>query len=419
MHLLRENLEKQVVVWKKPPSYTEGEPIQTENAKKEPAEHLELFQYQLLKLKSLDHHLVQVIDITPPEQLETLPVAPKSNREKDIAIDDIELPKKLVKALTVVRPDHDEPVRVLYGIHGKFYHLTNDEIQEHLDKEEKIRKAVKEATLLEMCKPELIKIVQEEATKARVEPKIIASAKGGQEFKKIQDVEMKVLSREHAQKILTSPSLTSASELIKIIQEEATKARVEPKIIASAKGGQEFKKIQDVEMKVLSREHAQKKKNKIVSELMISLGKRYERLKKIPEELGIQSALPAPKQAPSQLSGRKRKKMELEPEICIPTLECNISLLEGISFVNNMVIEEPRYGMFFIDVFGDEAYQRMSDIYKVGVKTLPTYLVMASNITTPKNTRFYLKLRKLIEDHPDHEKLKSKRVKLESVGYKL
>ncbi|GJW67088.1 hypothetical protein Tco_0121512 [Tanacetum coccineum] len=35
----------------------------------------------------------------------------------------------------------------------------------------------------------------------------------------------------------------------------------------------------------------QKKKNKIIGELMISLGKRYERLRKIPEELEIQSSL--------------------------------------------------------------------------------------------------------------------------------
>ncbi|GKC78250.1 hypothetical protein Tco_1129024 [Tanacetum coccineum] len=48
---------------------------------------------------------------------------------------------------------------------------------------------------------------------------------------------------------------------------------------------------------------------------MTSLGKRYEHLEKIPEELGIQSALPAPKQAQSQSSGRKRKHIELEPEI--------------------------------------------------------------------------------------------------------
>ncbi|GJU57567.1 retrovirus-related pol polyprotein from transposon TNT 1-94 [Tanacetum coccineum] len=84
-----------------------------------------------------------------------------------------------------------------------------------------------------------------------------------------------------------------------------------------------------------------------------------------------------------------------------------------------MVIEEPEYGVFFIDVFGNKAFQRMSDIYKVDLETLLTYLVMASNITTHENQRFYLKLRKLIRSHPDQKKLKSKRVKLEVVGYKL
>ncbi|GKF88937.1 hypothetical protein Tco_0262900, partial [Tanacetum coccineum] len=104
----------------------------------------------------------------------------------------------------------------------------------------------------------------------------------------------------------------------------------------------------------------EKKKNKIVGELMIYLGKRYERLKKIPEEVGIQ----------------------------VPGLECNRSHPEGVPFVNNMVLEEPAYGMFFIDVFSDEAFQRMCDINKGGVDALLTYLVMASNITTPENTRF-------------------------------
>ncbi|GJX17610.1 hypothetical protein Tco_0218442 [Tanacetum coccineum] len=44
----------------------------------------------------------------------------------------------------------------------------------------------------------------------------------------------------------------------------------------------------------------QKKKNFIVKDLMTSLSKRYERLKKIPEELGIQYALSAP--VPEQAS---------------------------------------------------------------------------------------------------------------------
>ncbi|GJV80145.1 hypothetical protein Tco_1516015 [Tanacetum coccineum] len=113
--------------------------------------------------------------------------------------------------------------------------------------------------------------------------------------------------------------------------------------------------------------------------------------------------------------------MELEPEIIVPGLECNRSLPEGIPFVNNMVIEEPEYEMFFIDAFGDEAFQRMSDINKVRVDALLMKLIEEhpKNTRLLKNTRFYLKLRKLIEEHPNQEKLKSKRVKLESIGYKL
>ncbi|GKF80709.1 hypothetical protein Tco_0239311 [Tanacetum coccineum] len=87
---------------------------------------------------------------------------------------------------------------------------------------------------------------------------------------------------------------------------------------------------------------------------MTSLSKRYERLKKILKELGIQFALPAP----------------------VPGLECNRSLPEGVPFVNNMVIEEPEYGIFFMDVFGDQAFQRWNDIHKVGVDSLVSYLVM-------------------------------------------
>nr|GEZ60651.1 hypothetical protein [Tanacetum cinerariifolium] len=60
---------------------------------------------------------------------------------------------KLVKASSKVRPGPDEPVRVPYMIHGKMYQLTNDEIQEHMDKEEKTKKVAEEAKLLEISKP--------------------------------------------------------------------------------------------------------------------------------------------------------------------------------------------------------------------------------------------------------------------------
>ncbi|GJY72833.1 hypothetical protein Tco_0477264 [Tanacetum coccineum] len=96
------------------------------------------------------------------------------------------------------------------------------------------------------------------------------------------------------------------------------------------------------------REIIPKKKNAVVQDLMNSLSRRYERIRKIPEELGIKSALPAsapaPKQASSKSSRKKRKHMELEPEIKIPRLECNRALPENVPFVNNMVIKSLSMG---------------------------------------------------------------------------
>ncbi|GJY59199.1 hypothetical protein Tco_0459091 [Tanacetum coccineum] len=53
----------------------------------------------------------------------------------------------------------------------------------------------------------------------------------------------------------------------------------------------------------------------------------------------------------------------------------------------------------------------------VRVDSLVSYLVMASMVKTEENARFSLKLRKIIVDHLDQEKLKSKKVKLEALGY--
>ncbi|GJU50444.1 hypothetical protein Tco_1219999, partial [Tanacetum coccineum] len=348
-----------------------------------------------------------VIDITPLKQPESLLVAPKADRGKGIATDETKEPtKKLVPASRKVCPNPDAP----------------------------ILKAAKEAKHLEMSMPELIKVVQEEATKACVDPRTLGSTKGGQEFKKIQDAEMKVLSREQAQKVKKAKELRQ-KRIDNYIWTTTSRLKPEPildvKIYPNTKPavltvyrGNDRRNIEvynpfkfgDFGLTKLDElgPIIEKKKNKIVGELMISLSKRYASLNKIPEELRIHSSLPAPrpKQGSAQLSRRKRKKMELEPKIRIPALECNMSLPKGVPFVNNMVIEEPEYGIFFIDVFDDKAFQRMSDINKVGVETLLTYLVMASNITTLENTRFCLKLRKLIDDHLDQEKLKSKKVKL-------
>ncbi|GJU36990.1 reverse transcriptase domain-containing protein [Tanacetum coccineum] len=60
-----------------------------------------------------------------------------------------------------------------------------------------------------------------------------------------------------------------------------------------------------------------------------------------------------------------------------------------------------------------------SDIDKVEMEALVSYLVAASMVQSPKNARFGMKLRKLIAEHPDQEKLMSKKVKLEALKYKM
>ncbi|GJU31560.1 hypothetical protein Tco_1175149 [Tanacetum coccineum] len=310
-----------------------------------------------------------------------------------------------------------------------------------IDKEEQIKKAEEEARLLAMTKPEVIKVVQEEAKKIGLDPKAIKGAKAGEMFKKAQDAEHAVLKRQHTEKVRKSLELRkhkydsymwTVSSRLK--PEPITNIKIYPKtkpVVITVYRGTDGRNFEVHEPFLFGafgiseldelREIIPKKKNAVVKDLMNSLSQRYERLKKIPKELRIHSALPAPapEQASSRSSGRKRKHMELEPETRIPGLECNRALPKNVLFVNNMVIEEPEYGIFFTDEFGDQAFQRWSDIDKVGMEALVSYLVAASMVKSTKNARFSMKLRKLIAEHPDQEKLKSKKVKREALRYKM
>ncbi|GKF41265.1 hypothetical protein Tco_0124607, partial [Tanacetum coccineum] len=136
---------------------------------------------------------VEMVPLQEPQH-----TTPKPDRGKGIARDTDESPRKLVKASSEVCLDPNAP------------------------------KATEEAKLLEMNKFELIKVVHEEAAKAGVSPKILVSAKGGQEFRKIQDAKIKVLNREHSEKI------RKARELRKKRIEKyrwATSSRLKPKTI--------------------------------------------------------------------------------------------------------------------------------------------------------------------------------------------
>ncbi|GJU61819.1 hypothetical protein Tco_1243654 [Tanacetum coccineum] len=257
--------------FKEPPSHTEGEieDIETEN-------------------KEENHEEPKMAVLPESSQ------APKRvDKGKRIATDDVESQVKLVSASRVVREDPDEPVRVPYMINGKMQYLTNDEITEHLEKEELIKKAAEQARLLAITRPEVVKV----------------------------DAKLKVLNKERSKKLRKSLTLRkhkfenyiwTISNRLK--HEKITDIKIHPHtkpVVITVYRGTDRRNFEVhnpfafgafgiTELDEL-REIIPKKKNIVVIDLMNSLSRRYERMKKIPEELGIQSALPAlvPEQTPS------------------------------------------------------------------------------------------------------------------------
>ncbi|GKD64376.1 hypothetical protein Tco_1306484, partial [Tanacetum coccineum] len=130
---------------------------------------------------------------------------------------------------------------------------------------------------------------------------------------------------------------------VEVVKEVASEAEVDPKALCSLKGRDKLGAI------------IPKNKNKVVEEPITSLSKKYKRLKEIPGELIINPSLPPHKQVTSLSSSRKRKALELEPEVYIAGLE---------------------------------AFQRISDIHKVEVESLLGYMVMVGNVNTLKNQSF-------------------------------
>nr|GEV92817.1 hypothetical protein [Tanacetum cinerariifolium] len=186
---------------------------------------------------------------------------------------------------------------------------------------EEIKKAEEKSKLNAISKTEVIKVVREEAKKLGIHLKEAITIKAVELFKK---GEHKVLKRQHTEKVRKSLELRkqkydsymrTVSSRLK--PEPITDIKIHPKtnpvVITIYRGtdGRNFdvhkpffrafgiSKLDEL------REIIPKKKNTVVKDLMNSLSRRYERLKQIPGELGIQSALLAPEQASSQTSGRK------------------------------------------------------------------------------------------------------------------
>ncbi|GJT30802.1 hypothetical protein Tco_0911077 [Tanacetum coccineum] len=147
------------------------------------------------------------------------------------------------------------------------------------------------------------------------------------------------------------------------------------------------------------------KRNKCLKDMMTSLRNKYKRLKKVPEGLGLDESLPLLEQDPS-LRIRKRKAMELKHETYIAGLHCHRELPKGVKFVNNLVIKQ--HGLFFINAFGEEAFQRVDDVYKVETETLLVYKVMASNVKTDEKLRFNMLISEMINKNHDKGRILSK-----------
>ncbi|GKB55437.1 hypothetical protein Tco_0906190 [Tanacetum coccineum] len=243
-------------------------------------------------------------------------ITPKDNKGKDIARDTDDSPCKLVKATREVCLDPNALLLINYEINRVMYQLTNEEIQAYLEKQEQMEKVAKEARLIELSKPALIKV----------------------------DAEYKVLQREHLEKlkkkrsdqyVWTTQNRLKPDRITNIFIHPNTRPVIiivyknnDPRNFDVHKnfkfgnfGISEWDELSDIILK---------KENKVVSKLMESLSKKYERLKEIPVEHGIKPSFPLPKQDPSLSSSRKRKQIELEPEVRIASLECDRSLPEGV-----------------------------------------------------------------------------------------
>nr|GEU63662.1 reverse transcriptase domain-containing protein [Tanacetum cinerariifolium] len=231
-------------------------------------------------------------------------------------------------------------------------------VRPDLDELEEIKKAEEKSRLNVISKTEVIKIVHEEAKKIGIHPKEAITTKAGELFEKAQDAKHEVLKRQHTEKVRKSLELRKHKYDSYMW---TVSSRLKPELITNIKIHPKTKPVV----------------------MTVYIGTDGRNLMFI------------------NLFSLEHLHVELEPETKIPGLEYNRDLPENVPFVNNMVIEEPEYGIFFTDEFGDQAFQRWSDIDKVGMKALVSYLVAASMVKSPENARFSMKLRKLIAEHPD------------------
>nr|GEY84338.1 hypothetical protein [Tanacetum cinerariifolium] len=177
----------------------------------------------------------------------------------------------------------------------------------HIDKEEKLEKAAREPRL---SKPELIKVIHKVAKEDVVDPKALQDSQGGQEFIRKQDVKLKVLKREHLEKVAKEKELRKK----RIDQYRwTTSSRVKLETISDIHIHPNIKHI------VIIVYRGNDQRNFEVHDLF-----RFGNFKVIEwDELGLIIQK-------KKKSGRKRKTQEVEPKTPIPGIKRNRILLERV-----------------------------------------------------------------------------------------
>ncbi|GJW77658.1 hypothetical protein Tco_0139340 [Tanacetum coccineum] len=136
-----EGENKNTTTTEEPPSHTEGK---TE----EPKLVILILSIASTEVPQTQAQPITSLIIHPESSQATLRI----DKGKEIATEsDENLSNKLMLASNIIRLDPDEPVRVELMINGKIVYLTEQEIQEYWDKEEKMKKVLLGAKLIPMC----------------------------------------------------------------------------------------------------------------------------------------------------------------------------------------------------------------------------------------------------------------------------
>nr|GEV24081.1 hypothetical protein [Tanacetum cinerariifolium] len=180
---------------------------------------------------------------------------------------------ELVKTSKEIRPDLDAPVLIDYRIDGKMHLFTHEELQALLNKKEKSEQAVREQ---ELSKPKVMKVA--------------AKLKQYELKKKRYDQYVRTLNNrfklERIMDIFIHPN-TKPVSLVVYRNNDPRNFHVHKEFKFGNLRLSEWDKLNAI---------IPTKRNKCLKDMMTSLRNKYERLKKIPEELELDESLPLPEQ---------------------------------------------------------------------------------------------------------------------------